>query len=139
MHDPIAAGRRAALRATGAAAVVVGVVAAAFGLAGLPSALSAAWGGTVMVAALGLTAVVALGGIVPARVAFSRLLLATVGKWCVALAGVAAGLAAWRLPPLPMLAGLVAGLLAYQLALHLQAVSGSRQQTGSVNRTQGRQ
>jgi hypothetical protein len=31
-------------------------------------------------------------------------------------------LGAWRLPPLPMLAGLVAGLLAYYVALNIRGI-----------------
>lgn len=65
-----------------------------------------------------LAALVALGGIVPARVAFGRLLLGTMVKWLVAIVVLATALAIWRLPPLPMLGGLVAGLLAYLLALN---------------------
>ena len=46
-------------------------------------------------------------------------MLAMLVKWVVALACLAIGLGAWRLPPLPMVAGLAAGLLAYLVALHL--------------------
>ena len=66
-----------------------------------------------------LAARVALGGIAPAGIAFGRLLLGTLTKWAVALAGFAIGSGVWRLPPLPMLVGLAAGLLAYLVALNL--------------------
>lgn len=55
-----------------------------------------------------------------ARVAFARLLLGIAGKWLVVVAVLAVALGAWRLPPLPMLAGLVAGLLAYYVAMNIR-------------------
>lgn len=61
---------------------------------------------------------VALGGIVPARVAFGRLMLGVVLKWVVAMLVFAIALVVWRLPPIPMVTGLAAGLLAYLLALN---------------------
>lgn len=118
MHDPIAAGRRTALRAVAVQALVAALLAAAFLLQGGRDALAAGLGGLALVLGNALNAVVALGGIVPARVAFSRLLLGTMAKWLVVMAVMAAGLALWQLPPLPMLAGLVAGLLAWLLALN---------------------
>lgn len=123
MHDPVAAGRHTALRATGLQAVVVAVVAAAFLLQGPRAALSAATGGAALVAGHLVAATVALGGgIVSARVAFARLLLGIAGKWLVVVAVLAVALGAWRLPPLPMLAGLVAGLLAYYVALNIRGI-----------------
>src|SRR3546814_19599864 len=78
-------------------------------------------GGLALVLSNALSAVVELGGIVPTPVAFGRLLLGAMGKWLVAIAVLAAALAIWRLPPLPGLVGLVAGLLAYLLALRSEA------------------
>lgn len=118
MHDPIAAGRRAALRAVAIQGLVVALLAAAFLAHDARGALAAGVGGLALVLGNALAAVTALGGIVPAPVAFGRLLLAAMGKWLVAIVVLAAALAIWRLPPLPMLAGLVAGLLAYLLALN---------------------
>ena len=68
----------------------------------------------------GSVAAVALGGgIQPAGAAFARLLLGTLGKWVVALAVIVVALGPLRLPPLPLLAGLAAGMPAYLLALNL--------------------
>lgn len=119
MHDPIAAGRRSALRAVAVQAAAVALVALAFLLQGRAHALAAGWGGLAMVAGNVLAARMALGGIAPAGAAFGRLLLGTLAKWVVALAGFAIGSGVWRLPPLPMLVGLAAGLLAYLVALNL--------------------
>lgn len=125
MHDPVAAGRRTAYRAIAVQAAVVGVVAAAFLFSGTRQAVSAAAGGMALVAGHLLVAALALGGgIVPARAAFARLLLGLLGKWLLVVVAVAIALEAWRLPPLPMLAGLVAGLLAYHVAL--QVLSSNR-------------
>ena len=118
MHDPIAAGRRAALRAVAVQGGVVALLAAAFLARDVREALAAGVGGLALVLGNALAALVALRGIVRAPVAFGRLLLGAMGKWLVAIAVLAAALVIWRLPPLPVLVGLVAGLLAYLLALN---------------------
>ncbi|GAB3309418.1 hypothetical protein [Luteimonas notoginsengisoli] len=118
MHDPIAAGRRAALRAVAVQGGVVALLAAAFLARDVREALAAGVGGLALVLGNALAALVALRGIVRAPVAFGRLLLGAMGKWLVAIVVLATALSTWRLPPLPMLAGLVAGLLAYLLALN---------------------
>ena len=124
MHDPVAAGRQTALRAIGFQAVVAVLLAAAFLAQGPRAALAAATGGAALVAGHLVAALLALGGgIVPARVAFARLLLGIAGKWLVVVAVLAVASGAWRLPPLPMLAGLVAGLLAYYIALNGAALN----------------
>ncbi|HEU4992496.1 MAG TPA: ATP synthase subunit I [Luteimonas sp.] len=121
MHDPIATGRRAAMRAVAiqaAAALLVALV--AWVAAGPRQGLAAAVGGIAMLAGNALAAAVALGGgIQPAGAAFARLLLGTLGKWVVALAVIVVALGPLRLPALPLLAGLAAGMLAYLLALNL--------------------
>jgi len=118
VHDPIAAGRRAALRAVAIQGLAVALLAAASLALDARAALAVGVGGLALVLGNALTAFVALGGIVPAPVAFGRLLLAAMGKWLVAIMVLAAALAIWRLPPLPMLAGLATGLLVYLLALN---------------------
>lgn len=122
MHDPIAAGRRTALRAVVVQFLVAIVLAAVFLVQGAREALAAGLGGLALVLGNALAAVMALAGIVPARVAFGSLLLGTMAKWLVVIAVFVAALLFWRLPPLPLLAGLVAGLLAYLLALNLPVV-----------------
>ena len=120
MHDPIATGRRAALRAVAIQAIVALLVAAGMLLsAGLEQGLAAAAGGIAMLAGNALAAMVALGGgIQPASAAFARLMLGTLGKWVVVMAVLAVALGVFGLPALPTLVGLAAGMLAYLLALH---------------------
>ena len=109
------------MRAAGIqAAVALAVALVAWALAGPRPGLAAAAGGIAMLAGNALAAVVALGGgIQPAGAAFSRLLLGTLGKWVVAVAVIVVALGPLRLPALPLLAGLAAGMLAYLLALNL--------------------
>ena len=119
MHDPVASGRRSALRAVVISAIVAGLVALAFVMQGPRQALAAAIGGGTMVLGNALAAILALGGgIQPARAAFARLLLGTVGKWVLVMGVLVFALGTWGLPPLPTLAGVVAGLLAYLLGLN---------------------
>lgn len=119
MHDPVALGRRSALRAVAISAIAAGLVALAFVMQGPSHALGAAVGGGTMVLGNALAALVALGGgIQTARAAFARLLLGTMGKWMLVTGGLAIALGTWGLPPLPTLAGVVAGLLAYLLGLN---------------------
>lgn len=121
MHDPIAASRRSVLRAVVVQAAVVGLVALSFlATKGGWHALAALVGGLALAAGNALVAGMALGGVVQARVAFARLLLGTALKWLVAGMVLALGMGVWRLPALPMLAGLAAGLLAYLAALNLR-------------------
>ena len=121
MHDPIQTGRRAAMRAVALQAVVSLLVAAAFLVSGPREALAAAAGGIAMLAGNALAASVALGGgIQRAGAAYARLLLATMGKWLVAIVVVVVALETFRLPPLPLLAGLASGLFAFLLALNLR-------------------
>lgn len=116
MHDPIAAGRRSALRAVAVQAATVAVVALAFLPKGPAWSLAAALGGGALALGNALAAWLALGGIVPARVAFARLLLGVLAKWVVVVVVFVLALEAWRLPPLPLLAGLATGMLAWWLA-----------------------
>lgn len=120
MHDPVALGRRSAHRALALEASVATLVALAFLVQGPQQALAAAVGGGAMILGNALAASVALGGgIQPARAAFARLLLGTVGKWAVVMGVLAIAFGMWRISPLPALVGVVAGLLAYLLGLNL--------------------
>lgn len=115
-------GRRAATRAVAVQAAVALFVAAGFLVLGPRQALAAAAGGIAMLLGNALNLALALGGgIQPASAAYARLLLGTLGKWLVAMVVVVVALGAWHLPPLPLLAGLVAGMVAYLLALNLRA------------------
>ena len=121
MNDPLDPGRRAAMRAVALQAAATLLVAVAFLASGPRQALAAAAGGFALLAGNALAASVALGGgVQPAPAAFARLLLGVMGKWLVAIVVVAVALGPFRLPPLPLLAGLAGGLLAYLLALNLR-------------------
>jgi F0F1-type ATP synthase assembly protein I len=121
VHDPIAAGRSAAARAVAIEVAAVGLVAAGFLLGGTRAALGVLAGGLAMAAGHAVAARLAFaGGIQPARLAFARLLLGVMGKWLVALVVVAMALAVWRLPPLPVVAGVAVAMLAYLVGLNLR-------------------
>lgn len=117
MHDPLSAGRRLASRALLWQAGATVLVALAFLASGAPSALAAAVGGGAVVIGALVAALVALGGgVQPAGMAMGRLLVGVALKWFVVLAILAFGLAGLRLPPLPLLVGVLAATLAFVLA-----------------------
>ncbi|KAF1721800.1 hypothetical protein [Pseudoxanthomonas wuyuanensis] len=117
MLNSVAVGRRLALRAAAYQLLAVGLVAALFLLRGLPQALAAALGGLAMLAGGLVAARLALGGgVIPAGAAMLRLLAGVVLKWAGVFAVLLVGLGAWKLPPLPLMAGLLTGLAAQVLA-----------------------
>ena len=118
MHDPIAASRRSALRAVAMQAIVALLVALAF-LAGdgTHAALAAATGGLALALGNGFATLLSLRGAVPARFAFAALLAGTSAKWLVVFVALGIALRVWQLPPLPMLAGLAIGLMAWLAGL----------------------
>ncbi|MFC5593067.1 hypothetical protein [Lysobacter niastensis] len=117
MHDPLSAGRRLASRATAWQAGAAALVALAFLPFGAPLALAAAVGGGAIVAGSAAAALMALGGgIQPAGMAVGRLVAGVMLKWVVVLAVLTLGLAGFKLPPLPMLMGVLAATLAFVLA-----------------------
>ncbi len=120
VYDPLAASRRSALRAAVIQAVAAFVVALLFLLQGGTHAMAAGVGGGALALGHWLAACVSLSGVVSARVAFVRLLLGTGLKWVVVIGTFTTALGVWRLPPLPMVVGLVAGGLAYFLALNFR-------------------
>ena len=131
MHDPIAAGRSAAARAVAIEVVATGIVAVGFLVLDTRHALAAALGGAAMAGGNAAAAAIALsGGIQRAPAAFARLLLGVMAKWLVVIAVFAVVLVAWRLPPVPALAGLAASTLAYLVASNW---SGAR--AGRTNQT----
>lgn len=118
MHDPIAASRRSALRAVAMQAIVALLVALAF-LAGdgTRPALAAAIGGLALALGNGFATLLSLRGAIPARFAFAALLAGTSAKWLVVFVALGIALRVWELPPLPMLAGLAIGLMAWLAGL----------------------
>ena len=114
-----AAGRRLALRAVAYQMAAVVLVALAFLIQDLPAMFAALLGGVSVVSGSALAANVALGGgVVPARSAFLRLLLATVLKWAVVILVFALASGVGRMAPLPLLAGLAVALIAHPLVLN---------------------
>jgi F0F1-type ATP synthase assembly protein I len=118
VHDPIAASRRSALRAVAMQAAVALLVALAF-LAGdgMRAAVAAATGGLALALGNAVAAMLSLRGALPARFAVAALLAGTTAKWLVVFVALGIALKAWQLPPLPMLVGLVAGLMAWLAGL----------------------
>ncbi len=116
--NSLAAGRRSALCAVACQAVVGVLVSLAFLVQGTQSAISAGIAGGSLALGSGFAAMLALGGVVTARVAFARLLLGMLVKWLVVLAAFVVALGIWRLPPVPMLVGLVVGMLVYSMTIN---------------------
>lgn len=117
MSNPIAAGRRLAQRAIAWQAVATVLVALAFLAKGLPWVLAVLAGGGAVTLAAWLSAQVALGGgVSPAGVAFARLLMGMVLKWLLVLIAIVIALGLFRLPGVPLMAGVIAATLALVLA-----------------------
>ena len=111
--------------------VATGIVAVGFLVLDTRHALAAALGGAAMAGGNAAAAAIALsGGIQRAPMAFARLLLGVMAKWLVVIAVFALALVAWRLPPMPALAGLAASTLVYLVASNW---SGAR--AGRTNQT----
>lgn len=118
VQPSLSAARRTAVRASVWQAAAVLVLAVAFGLtAGPAHALGAVVGGTAMLLGSALAAWFMVGGGVnPAGVVLGRWFLGMVAKWLLVLVALWLGLAVWRVPALPLLAGLVVALLAHVIA-----------------------
>ena len=111
MLNSVAAGRRLVLRAAVWQTAAVLLVALLFLLRGVPQAVAAAVGGLAIVAGALLAAWLAFGGgVLGAVSAVLRLVGGMVVKWVVVI-----GAGLYKLPPLPLLAGVVAGLVAQML------------------------
>lgn len=117
MSNPIAAGRRLAQRAIAWQAVATVLVTLAFLAKGMPWMLAALVGGGAVTLAAWLSALVALGGgVSPAGAAFARLLMGMALKWLLVLVAIVLALGLFRLPGLPLMAGVIAATLALVLA-----------------------
>jgi hypothetical protein len=98
---------------------VVVLVALVFLIQGSSAMFAVLLGGASVVSGSALAANVALGGgVVPARSAFLRLLLATGLKWAVVILVFAMASGVGRMAPLPLLAGLAVALIAHPLVLN---------------------
>lgn len=118
MSNSIATGRRLAQRAIAWQAVATVLVALAFLAKGPSPALGVVVGGGAVTLAAWASAAVAFGGgVAPAAgTAFARLLLGMALKWVLVLVVLGLALAVFRLPGLPLLAGVIAATLALVLA-----------------------
>lgn len=118
VQQSLSAARRTAVRASVWQVAAVLVLAGVFGLtAGPAHALGVAVGGAAMVLGSALAAWFMVGGGVnPAGVVLGRWFLGMVAKWLLVLVALWLGLAVWRVPALPLLAGLVVALLAHVIA-----------------------
>lgn len=118
MLNSVAAGRRLARRAVAYQAVAVGA-AALVGLAfGAGSALAVVVGGGAVALGAALSAAWSLRrDVVPSGVALARMVGGVVLKWCVVFLLFSAGLLLWRLPALPLLAGVLIALAAQFVAV----------------------
>ncbi len=118
VQNSVAAGRRLARRAT--VHQVVAVVAAALACLalGIESTLAVALGGGAVTLGAALSATWSLRPeVVPSGVALARMVGGVVLKWCVVFLLFSAGLLLWRLPALPLLAGVLIALAAQFVAV----------------------
>jgi hypothetical protein len=129
VYNPIANDRRAALRSAAVAALFAAMIAIAFLVYGPREAFAAGIGGGAIALGQAVAAIVALGGVVTARIAFMRLLVGTTLKWLIALGICGVSMRLYHLPPLPMVVGLAAALLGYLVALNIRFVTSSHRQS----------
>ena len=118
MLNSVATGRRLVLRAAVWQTGAVLLVALLFLLRGVPQALAAAVGGLAIVAGALLAAWMAFGGgVLGAVSAMLRLVAGMVVKWVVVIGVLVIGAGLYKLPPLPLLAGVITGLMAQVLVV----------------------
>jgi F0F1-type ATP synthase assembly protein I len=117
VYDPLAAGRRLATRAVVWQVTAAALLALAFLAKDGAHALAALLGGGAM--ALGSFIAARLlfrGGVGTAGSVMGRWFAGMALKWVVVFVVLWLGLVVWRMPPLPLLAGIVAALVALALA-----------------------
>ena len=120
MLNSVAAGRRQAGRAIAWQVGATLLVALACLWQGAQWAVAALVGGGAVLLAGWFSARIALGGGIDAAVpALARLVAGVLAKWLVLVAGLALGVLALELPPLPMLVAAVVVLMAQLVALAL--------------------
>jgi F0F1-type ATP synthase assembly protein I len=120
--NSVAAGRRQALRVLAVQAAATGLVALVFLAQGDRAALGALLGGGAATLGTALMAWRALGGgVVGAGVALARLFGGLALKWLVIVLALYLALARFELPPLPVVSGLGAALVATLLAFSIKS------------------
>ncbi len=118
MLNSVATGRRLVLRAAVWQTGAVLLVALLFLLRGVPQAVAAAVGGMAIVAGALLAAWMAFGGgVLGAVSAMLRLVAGMMVKWVVVIGVLVIGAGLYKLPPLPLLAGVITGLVAQVLVV----------------------
>ncbi|MCF7222298.1 hypothetical protein [Marilutibacter chinensis] len=118
MYDPLQAGHRLARRSAAWQAGTTALLALVFLLQGVPHALSALVGGASMLAGGAVAARLMVGGGVQAAAGVMiRWFAGAVVKWVLVLVVLGSGLLLWRLPPVPMLLGVIVSLAAQMLAM----------------------
>lgn len=116
MLNSVATGRRLVLRAAVWQTAAVLLVALLFLLWGVPQTVAAATGGLAIVVGALLAAWMAFGGgVLGAVSAVLRLVAGMVVKWVVVIGVLVVGAGLYKLPPLPLLAGVITGLVAQVL------------------------
>jgi ATP synthase protein I len=115
----VAAGRRVAQRALVWQMLAVALVAGALLLfRGMPWALGGVGGGGAVVAGSALSGLLALGGgVSPATGALARMLLGVLVKWVVVIGVLVLAVGVAGLPPVAVLAGVIAAMVAQVLAM----------------------
>lgn len=122
MLNSVAAGRRQASRVLIAQALVTGLVALVFLVQGPRASLGALMGGGAVALGSALMAWRAFGGgsAIGAGAALFRLLGGLALKWLVIVGALWLALARFELPPVPVLAGLCAALVAFLLGFRIK-------------------
>ena len=127
MLNTVAAGRRLAQRQAALQAAVTLATALAFLLSGVEAALGALVGGAVMALGSLLAAWKGFsGGVATAGVVLWRLLVGLALKWCVIVGGLYLAIGVWRLPAVPVLAGVIVAAVAAMAGINWLARDHSR-------------
>lgn len=117
MLNSVVASRRLAQRAAASQALATLLVALGWWWQSPQAALAALVGGGALTVGSWASARVALGGgVVPAGAAFVRLLAGLALKWLLVIGGLVVGLGMYRLPPLPLVTGVMGAALGMALA-----------------------
>ncbi len=131
MYDPVARSKRMVRQAALRQMLAVALVAVAAGWlapSGLRFGLGVLVGGVAIVLGSLLAARIALtDGVAPANVVLVRWFAGVVIRWGVFLAVMIGAVAAWKLPPLALLIGVLAALVAYVVSVSLKSVRNSNQ------------
>lgn len=111
VYDPLKAGQRLARRTLAWQAGAAAILALLFLVQGVAHATSALLGGVaVLLGGIVSARLMVGGGVQPAASVLVRWFIGALAKWIVVGAVLLSGLVVWRLPPLPLLLGLVLGL-----------------------------